>query len=133
LGASSYDPESETGDKRPAFADQQLRLSVSGELEPDPALLEPVARLQAELPALVAKLPAFLEHEAVQVPEFAMEIRSLKLEDMAVRWPKQPEAVSASRLSGPWGGATRRPNLELKLTSVEHIGRSQLNPNGRRT
>jgi hypothetical protein len=93
LGTLSYDPESESWGKRITFADQQLRLSVSGEFEPDLALLEQAASLQAELPALVAKLPAFLEHEAVQAPEFAMEIRSLKLEDIAVWWPKQPEAV----------------------------------------
>ena len=93
LGTLSYDRESESWGKRMTLADQELRFSVSGEFEPDPVLLEQAATLQAKLPRLLADLPAFLEHEAIQARELATEIRSLKIEDVAVWWPKQPEAV----------------------------------------
>lgn len=93
LGELSYDRESESWGKRITLPDQQFRLSVGGEFEPHPALLDQAAILQAEVPDLVARLPAFLEHEAGQASEFATEICSLKLEDVAVWWPKQPEAV----------------------------------------
>jgi hypothetical protein len=93
LGTLSYDRESESWGKLIRLGDHECRLSVGGELEPHPALLEQAAILQAQLPGLLASLGAFLEREALQVPELAAEIRSLKLEDAAVLWPKQPEAV----------------------------------------
>ena len=93
LGTLSYDAKSENWGKSVTLGGQELRLSVSGDFEPSPSLLEQAALLQAQLPGLVANLAAFLENEAIQLPELAGEIRSLKLEDVAVWWPKQPEAV----------------------------------------
>jgi hypothetical protein len=89
----AYDRESDNWSKSVVLGGQQFRLSVGGELEPNPTLLEQAALLQARLPSLVADLGAFLDNEAVQAPDLAGEIRSLKLEDVAVWWPKQPDAV----------------------------------------
>ena len=93
LGTLSYDRDSESWGKRIKVIDQELRLSVGGESEPDPTLLEQAALLEARFPALIGSLATFLEREAAKAPEFETEIGSLKLNDVAIWWPKQPEAV----------------------------------------
>jgi hypothetical protein len=93
LGTLSYDRDSASWGKRIKVIDQDLRLSVGGESEPDPTLLEQAAILEARLPVLIGNLATFLERDAARAPEFESEIRSLKVDDVAVWWPKEPEAV----------------------------------------
>ena len=93
LGKLTYAGEDENWGKHVALAGQEFRLSVGGEQEPDPVLLSRAAALQADLPTLLGNLPAFLEEEARAMPHLAEEIRSLAVADVAVWWPKQPDAV----------------------------------------
>jgi len=93
LGTLSYDRESENWGKGAAVLGHQFRFSVGGEHEPHPVLLNRATTLQTELPSVLASLPSFLERAAKDMPELATEIRSLKVEEIAVWWPQQPDAV----------------------------------------
>ena len=93
LGTLSYDAEAEHWVATAVVGGHQFRVSVGGEFEPDPALLTRAAVLQTELAALFGNLVAFLDRAATDMPHLAGEIHALKVADVAVWWPKQPDAV----------------------------------------
>jgi len=93
LGTLAYDRESRNWGKTVMLSGQRCRLSIGGEHEPDAVLLDRASKLETELPKLAAALQAFVARAADEMPESATEIRSLTVADIAIWWPKQPDAV----------------------------------------
>jgi hypothetical protein len=93
LGTLVYDRESRKWGKTATLSGRPFRLSVGGDYEPDPGLLDTASKVEAGSSGLAAALQAFLAHEAAETPEFAGEIRSLAVADVGIWWPKQPDAA----------------------------------------
>ncbi len=93
LGALSYDDVSGSWGIDIPLDGYDMRLSVGGEYEPDPALLDQAVAFREQLSEFITQLHRFLNDAAGANPEMASEIRSLKPNEFALWWPKQPRSA----------------------------------------
>jgi hypothetical protein len=95
LGRLDYDRESEVWRQAVQSGALSFRLSVGGEGEPDPQLLQAALRVKADLPSIISALSGFLaeQAQAAEMVQLADEIRALIVEEVGVWWPKEPDSV----------------------------------------
>ena len=93
LGVLVYHAEDEAWLKTIEANGLRFRLSIGGDIEPHEALRHHAARLEAELPALLAQVPELLQRGASSMPSLAGEISSLELDQSAFWWDKEPDVA----------------------------------------
>ncbi len=101
LGTLFRDVKSESWEGAFASANGTIELLISGQDEPEPALVARAREVVAEFPALQRRVDEYLTGAAAEDAELAAEISALRVSSLHFYWPERPDEVEIEFEMGP--------------------------------